>query len=63
MGYEFFGEKIIFPSALTLGINNDQSLKSNTKLYQKKITKSPKHPTSHTLRFPSGGVHSRAIRK
>ena len=25
MGYEFFGEKIIFPSTLVLGINNDQS--------------------------------------
>ena len=27
MGYEFFGEKIIFPSTPVLGINNDQSLK------------------------------------
>ena len=27
MGYEFFGEKIIFPSTLVPGINNDQSLK------------------------------------
>ena len=27
MGYEFFGEKIIFPSALVPGINNDQSLR------------------------------------
>ena len=26
MGYEFFGEKLIFPSALVPGINNDQSL-------------------------------------
>ena len=26
MGYEFFGEKIIFPFALVPGINNDQSL-------------------------------------
>ena len=26
MGYEFFEEKIIFPSALVPGINNDQSL-------------------------------------
>ena len=26
MGYEFFGEKIIFPSTLVPGINNDQSL-------------------------------------
>ena len=26
MGYELFGEKNIFPSALVLGINNDQSL-------------------------------------
>ena len=26
MGDEFFEEKIIFPSALVLGINNDQSL-------------------------------------
>ena len=26
MGYEFFGEKIIFPSALVPGIDNDQSL-------------------------------------
>ena len=26
MGYEFFGEKVIFPSAPVLGINNDQSL-------------------------------------
>ena len=26
MGYEFFGEKIIFPSAPVPGINNDQSL-------------------------------------
>ena len=28
MGYEFFGEKIIFPSAPVPGINNDQSLTS-----------------------------------
>ena len=27
MGYEFFGEKIIFPSALVPGINNDQFLR------------------------------------
>ena len=27
MGYEFFGEKITFPSAPVPGINNDQSLK------------------------------------
>ena len=26
MGYEFFGEKIMFPSAPVLGINDDQSL-------------------------------------
>ena len=26
MGYEFFGEKIIFPSAPVPGVNNDQSL-------------------------------------
>ena len=26
MGYEFFEEKIIFPSASVPGINNDQSL-------------------------------------
>ena len=26
MGYEFFGEKIIVPSAPVPGINNDQSL-------------------------------------
>ena len=26
MGYEFFEEKIIFPSAPVPGINNDQSL-------------------------------------
>ena len=26
MGYEFFKEKIIFPSAPVPGINNDQSL-------------------------------------
>ena len=26
MGYEFFGENIIFPSAPVPGINNDQSL-------------------------------------
>ena len=26
MGYEFFGEKIIFPSAPVPGANNDQSL-------------------------------------
>ena len=25
MGYEFFGEKIIFPSVPVPGINNDQS--------------------------------------
>ena len=25
-GYEFFGEKIIFPSAPVPGVNNDQSL-------------------------------------
>ena len=30
MGYEFFGEKIIFPSALVPGNNNDQSLTINT---------------------------------
>ena len=29
IGYEFFGEKIIFPSAPVSGINNDQSLKSS----------------------------------
>ena len=29
MGYEFFGEKIIFPSAPVPGINNDQSLTKN----------------------------------
>ena len=29
MGYEFFGEKIIFPSAPVPGINNDQSLIMN----------------------------------
>ena len=28
MGCEFFGEKIIFPSAPVPGINNDQSLSS-----------------------------------
>ena len=27
MGYEFFGEKIIFPSTSVPGINNDQSLR------------------------------------
>ena len=27
MGYEFYKEKIIFPSTPVLGINNDQSLK------------------------------------
>ena len=27
MGYEFFEEKIIFPSAPVPGINNDQSLR------------------------------------
>ena len=27
MGHEFFGEKIISPSAPVPGINNDQSLK------------------------------------
>ena len=26
MGYEFFGEKIIFPSAMVPGINKDQFL-------------------------------------
>ena len=34
MGYEFFKEKIIFPSAPVPGINNDQSLMS-TKLSHK----------------------------
>ena len=29
MGYEFFEEKIIFPSTPVPGINNDQSLKRN----------------------------------
>ena len=29
MGYEFFEEKIIFPSAPVPGINNDQSLTRN----------------------------------
>ena len=33
MGYEFFEEKIIFPSAPVLGINNDQSL-SQSKLWR-----------------------------
>ena len=28
MGYEFFGEKIIFPSAPVPRINNDQSLRA-----------------------------------
>ena len=32
MGYEFFGEKIIFPSAPVPGINNDQSLTGNALL-------------------------------
>ena len=32
MGYEFFGEKIIFPSAPVPGVNNDQSL-THKKLY------------------------------
>ena len=27
MGHNFFGEKIIFPSAPVMGINNDQSLR------------------------------------
>ena len=27
MGYEFFGEKITFPSAPVPGINSDQSLR------------------------------------
>ena len=31
--------------------------------YQKKSVRSPKHPTSHTPRFRSGGVCSRAIRE
>ena len=26
MGHEFLGEKIVIPSILVLGINNDQSL-------------------------------------
>ena len=26
MGYEYFGEKIIFPSTPVPGVNNDQSL-------------------------------------
>ena len=30
MAYEFFGEKIIFPSGPVPGINNDQSLSSLT---------------------------------
>ena len=30
MGYEYFEEKIIFPSAPVPGINNDQSLMVNT---------------------------------
>ena len=30
MGYEFFGEEVMFPSAPVLGINNDQSLVSTT---------------------------------
>ena len=32
MGYEFFEEKIIFPSAPVPGISNDQSLKSDVLL-------------------------------
>ena len=34
MGYEFFEEKIIFPSAPVPGINNDQSLKLNQKHHE-----------------------------
>ena len=30
MGYEFFGEKIIFPSTPVPGLNNDQSLMSSS---------------------------------
>ena len=32
MGYEFFEEKIIFPSAPVPGIDNDQSLKKQERL-------------------------------
>ena len=31
MGYEFFGEEIIFPSTPVPGINNDQSLMKHFK--------------------------------
>ena len=33
MGYEFFGEKYIFPSAPVPDINNDQSLSSVFSIY------------------------------
>ena len=38
MGYEFFEEKIIFPSAPVPGINNDQSL-TDIKMLWAKIMK------------------------
>ena len=37
MGYEFFGEKIMFPSTSVPSINNDQSL---TLLFEKLKTRS-----------------------
>ena len=39
MGYEFFGEKIIFPSTPVPGINNDQSITTFLKLFLFKKTK------------------------
>ena len=38
MGSEFFGEKIIFPSAPVPGINNDQSLISYECIYPVRLT-------------------------
>ena len=37
MGYEFFGEKIIFPSAPVPSINNDQSLMYSRVLKKKRF--------------------------
>ena len=50
MGYEFFGEKIIFPSAPVPGINNDQSLKQILHAVAIfKILQISKHFSAHSL--------------
>ena len=47
MGYEFFGEKIIFPSAPVTGINNDQSLTLSM------FSRDPRMDICKSFAFPS----------